>query len=1643
MSGTWRRFEFLARLASPAPLFVALWLGGTVAHAQTWVGGNGGDPNEWTEPNNWTPNTVPTGTATFTNTGVTSVDNDAGIVVIGAINFTGTPNAQAYTISVYNPFIVNGAGVTNNSTNTQTFDITTSGATGNSGTLIFQNSSSANLGSGAVAYNVDPSLFVYFENTSSAGTHTTFSNNGIIEFQDNSSAGSAAITNNLGGQIDFFSSATAANANITNASGATLTFNNNATASAAIIGNAGTLIFNNSSNAGTTAVITNNTPGATVTFNDTSSAGGATINTANFGVTVTFNNSSSAGTATFTSNPGTGVNYAFNNTSTAGSANFQLVDATLTFNNTSAAGSATINMSNAMHLGTVVFNNSSSAGTANFTIVGSTALPGQGLLEFLDTSTAANATITNNPGLGSGGRTEFGTLGGTDTSNAGSAVITNNSNGTTSFFASTSASSATITNNSGGNTNFQDQSTAANAIIINNNGGTTNFGVPIVGTDTSTAGNASITNNSGGTTTFNAFTTAGNAVITTNSGGSVTFSDSSTGGQAQFITNAGGVFDMSGLTSGAMTAGSIAGAGNFFLGGNALTVGGNNLSTTVSGVISDGGSSGGTGGQLIKVGTGDLTLTNTETYTGATTINGGTLTVNGSIALSSGVTVNSGGTLAGTGTVSSTVIASGGTLSPGNAPGNAPGTITVAGSLTLNSGSTLSYQLGTANVVGGSTNDLTIVNGNLTINGGTLNVTNSGSFGLGVYQIIDYSGTLGGSGTLTIGTLPNGDTGVIQTSISGQVNLVVSNGTALTQFWDGATTTGDGTIHGGNGTWNNSTTNWTAANGAINASWQGGTAVFEGTAGTVTVSQAVSFQGLQFLTTGYVVTAAAGGSLTPTGVASIDVGSGLTATISAPITGTGGLQTTGTGTLILSGTSSYTGATNVSAGTLQAGAANAFAPSSAFTVASGATLNLNSFNETIGSLAGAGSVTLGSAALTLSNAAGTFSGIVGGSGGSLIQTAGTETLTGANTYTGGTKLNGGTLVVGNNSALGTGTLAMAAGTTLSFLNNGNFTIANAITMTGDPFFTPPAGTTQTLSGVIANGGSAGTLEMSGAGTLVLSATDTYTGPTNINSGTLDVTGSIASSSLTTVAKGATLTGTGTVGSTQINAGGTFTPGNGTPGTSMTVAGNLAFASGALYLVQVNPSNATSANVSGTATVTGATVDAQFALGSYVKHQYTILTAAGGLGGTTFGGLTNINLPTGTSDSLSYDADHVYLNLTAGFTQYTGLTINQQNVANTLTNYFNTTGGIPAAFFGLTPGGLTMIDGEVATGAERAAFQLMDEFLNLMLDPFVDGRLGGGVGSGGGKALGFAPDQQASLPPDIALAYAGVLKAPPLAPFAQRWTAWGAAYGGSNTTNGDPVVVGSTNVTTSTFGFAGGMDYHYSPDTIFGFALAGGGTNWGLAGGLGTGRSDAFQSGVYAITRSGPAYLAGALAFANHWMIINRSAEGDQLQSNFQAQSYGARLEGGYRYAVLPALGVTPYAALQAQAFQTPSYSETDVTGGGFGLSYAAMSATDIRSELGARFDDPAVIGGLPLLLRARVAWAHDWVSNPALSAVFESLPGTNFVVNGAPMPQNSALTSAGAELFITPHLTLLAKFDGEFAPGSQTYAGSGTLRYSW
>jgi outer membrane autotransporter protein len=490
--------------------------------------------------------------------------------------------------------------------------------------------------------------------------------------------------------------------------------------------------------------------------------------------------------------------------------------------------------------------------------------------------------------------------------------------------------------------------------------------------------------------------------------------------------------------------------------------------------------------------------------------------------------------------------------------------------------------------------------------------------------------------------------------------------------------------------------------------------------------------------------------------------------------------------------------------------------------------------------------------------------------------------------------------------------------------------------------------------------------------------------------------------------------------------------------------------GGLLQYQLTPGGAGRITVANTATL-GGTLGVAVTPGLYgLSTQYTLLSA-GAISGQFAQFISSP--PRSSFLSLSgpfYDATSVDVTVTrTPFGAVPGLTKNQRAVGNALEGAYSTTLTGPAAtlYTNLlmtgTPDALSQLSGEVATGAQQPAFQLMNEFMSVMLDPFVDGR--SGVGGVYGYAIPFAPDRE-PLPEDIALAYSKVLRTPvsKAIPFEQRWSVWGAGYGGANHTSGDLLVVGSHDLSAHTAGGAAGLDYRVAPGSIVGFALAGGGTGWSLAQGLGSGSSDAFQAGVYAKTHSGPFYLAGALAYTQHWMSTDRVAfAGDRLQAQFNAESFGGRAEAGYRIPNAIA-AITPYAAVQAQNFHTPTYSETDITGGGSGLTYASRNATDTRSELGARFDRPILVNwNAVLALRARIAWAHDWISDPSLMPTFEAVPGASFIVNGATPAKNSALTSAGAELRLINGFSLLGKFDGEFAAHSQTYAGTGTVRYVW
>jgi hypothetical protein len=253
----------------------------------------------------------------------------------------------------------------------------------------------------------------------------------------------------------------------------------------------------------------------------------------------------------------------------------------------------------------------------------------------------------------------------------------------------------------------------------------------------------------------------------------------------------------------------------------------------------------------------------------------------------------------------------------------------------------------------------------------------------------------------------------------------------------------------------------------------------------------------------------------------------------------------------------------------------------------------------------------------------------------------TWTLTGTTASLTPWVINQGTLAVSadNNLGAASGGLTFGGGT-LQFLSG--FTTDRAVTLNlgGGSFDTD--GNNATLGGTITGSGG---LTKNGAGTLILTGTDNFSGATSINAGTLEVDGAITGSSGVTVNSGGTLTGIGTIDppTAAISSGGTFTPGTaGSPGTSTNIDGNLVFQTGATYQIYLNPANSTFAKVTGTASLAG-TVNAMFAPGSYVTNQYTILQSAG-LQGTAFASLVITNLPADFSANLNYSSSEVVLDL---------------------------------------------------------------------------------------------------------------------------------------------------------------------------------------------------------------------------------------------------------------------------------------------------------------------------------------------------------------------------------------------------------------
>ncbi|WP_205965779.1 autotransporter-associated beta strand repeat-containing protein, partial [Paraburkholderia guartelaensis] len=240
----------------------------------------------------------------------------------------------------------------------------------------------------------------------------------------------------------------------------------------------------------------------------------------------------------------------------------------------------------------------------------------------------------------------------------------------------------------------------------------------------------------------------------------------------------------------------------------------------------------------------------------------------------------------------------------------------------------------------------------------------------------------------------------------------------------------------------------------------------------------------------------------------------------------------------------------------------------------------------------------------------TFAGVISGGGSVQQRGTGTTTLTGTNTYAGGTVINSGTLQLGN------------GGTTGSIVGN--------VSSTGTLAFN--RSDTMTFSGVIAGSGA---VTQIGPGTTVLTGTNSYAGPTTVSAGALYINGDqTAATGATTVASGATLGGTGTLGGNVSVASGALAPGGAAGGGgTLTINGNLGLTSSSTLDYRFGESSMQGGTlndltvVKGNLTLAGTLNVTETPGGTFGPGVYRIFTYGGAL---TDNGLALGTLPAGTT-----------------------------------------------------------------------------------------------------------------------------------------------------------------------------------------------------------------------------------------------------------------------------------------------------------------------------------------------------------------------------------------------------------------------------
>jgi outer membrane autotransporter protein len=749
------------------------------------------------------------------------------------------------------------------------------------------------------------------------------------------------------------------------------------------------------------------------------------------------------------------------------------------------------------------------------------------------------------------------------------------------------------------------------------------------------------------------------------------------------------------------------------------------------------------------------------------------------------------------------------------------------------------------------------------------------------------------------------------------------------------------------------------------------------------------------------------GAVANNGLLTFDLTNVDSISFSGIISGAGRMEQLG-GTTTLTAAESYTGGTTVNGGTLVIGTGGSLPTAGALTV-NGGTFNLNGHNQLIGALSGNGGyISLTTATLTANSATNTtFAGqfISSNNSGFLIKAGtGTLTLTGASILAGVT-VSAGTLQIGNGGTVGTIISDIADNGALIFNRSDAVRFGGLISGTGS-------------------------VAQAGSGTLVLVGANTYTGGTLINAGTLNIIGSIAASAVT-VQSGAVLSGTGKVGATTVQTGGTLAPGSGGIG-MLTVNGNLTMASGSVLSADISPSASDTVAVSGAASING-TLTATAGSGTYAAGQrYTLISATGGLSGT-FSSFTTPGLPGYVKGRLGYDGNDAYLFLDPNALAPllpSGASGNQKNVAagvDAAVQGGAVLGGGFNALYGQTgtalTGSLDQLSGQIGSNTASAVGQSFAPFLTMLTlgAPQTD-----------------VPQTTARFAPDGAYGAAAAPKPAQSAP--GEILIWGAAYGGHAGLSGN-ASSGAASLSANDYGFAVGAE------TRLGMVSAGAGIAVGqqrFSSGNGTGQSTDVTLGLYgrsAIAEDG--YLRASFGYGWHDIATTRAvtvAGTDVLQAKMDAHQWGGRIEGGWRVSDL----LTPFAAFEGTQFELPAYGERAASGAStFALSYAAHDTGESHSELGARLGRAFALEDGQLSAEGRLAWAHELEDAPFAIASFQGLTGSAFAVAGTRVADDTALLGLDFDLHQDKGASFGVSLQSQLGNGTTVWQGMGHAGWRW